>query len=273
MGVEKDRSAGDEIHHQYLLQGRYMDDNTNEMERRSSCGRALHALLAREINIPGAPKHEDLLQIFKERHVSGAADDDYLKVANILALYSFRLGYDPSRRVESFAWALVDDLDAWNNFSWGVYTFTSLLHYISLLPKTKKGCGTKYHFYGPAWALQIGCHETLTIDKAKQERPYWNSIHCAESIGTLFPTPSNPIASRRDPDQKPSKHKRAHKTRSSSSNSGDYDKRASSLVGKIKEALMPDIINYLKHDLIDDVKNALLPDLKEFIQTLKCGSR
>ncbi|KAH6786079.1 hypothetical protein C2S51_038534 [Perilla frutescens var. frutescens] len=99
------------------------------------------------------------------------------------------------------------------------------------------------------------------------------SIHCPESIGALFPTPLNPIDSRRDPDQKLGKHKRAHETRSSYSSSGDYDRRISSLVGKIKEALIVEIINYLKHDLIGDVKNALLPNLKEFIQTFKCDSR
>ncbi|KAH6823140.1 hypothetical protein C2S53_011313 [Perilla frutescens var. hirtella] len=118
-----------------------------------------------------------------------------------------------------------------------------------------------------------GCHETLLVDEAEQERPYWNNIHCAEPIGALFLVPSNPIASHRDPDHKPSKHKRARETQLSSSSSGDYDRRVSSLTRKIKEALMPDIINYLKHDLIGDVKNALLPDLKEFIKTLKCGSR
>ncbi|KAH6830090.1 fiber [Perilla frutescens var. hirtella] len=41
----------------------------------------------------------------------------------------------------------------------------------------------------------------------------------------------------------------------------------------IKEALIVEIINYLKHDLIGGVKNALLPNLKEFIQTFKCDSR
>ncbi|KAH6786565.1 hypothetical protein C2S52_006117 [Perilla frutescens var. hirtella] len=256
----------------------------------------------------------DLFDIFEEGHVNGADENDYLKVANILALYCFGLGFDVSRKVESFAWALVEDLDAWNNFSWGAYTYTSLLHYISILPKTKKGCGTKYHFYGPIWAYEaipefgtpvarrdksdrlprclrwffvraratdfhvllnqeIGCYETLTVEDVEQEHPYWCSIHCAEPMGASFHTPFNPVAPCHDPDQKRGKHKRPRQTRSGSSSSGDSDRRRSSLIASIKEALMPDIIRYLKNDLIADVKDSLLPDLKEFIQSLKCGSR
>ncbi|KAH6766974.1 hypothetical protein C2S52_017957 [Perilla frutescens var. hirtella] len=92
-------------------------------------------------------------------------------------------------------------------------------------------------------------------------------------MGASFHTPFNPVAPRHDPDQKWGKHKRPRQTRSGSSSSGDSDRRCSSLIASINEALMPDIIRYLKNDLIADVKDSLLPDLKEFIQSLKCGSR
>ncbi|KAH6838088.1 hypothetical protein C2S53_000030 [Perilla frutescens var. hirtella] len=241
-----------------------------------SCGRALHVLLAREISILGAPNHEfgpstfdmnleydlsnvgvygrfcgdrpiaikDLLEIFKDGHVNGANDDDYLKIWAYEAIPEF--GQNVAKK---------DKLNRLHHCLRWFFVRSRAIDFHGLLN------------------MEIGCHETLIVEKAEQERPYWNIIHCAELIGVLFLVLSNPVVSHRDPDQKPSKHKRAREIRSFSLSSGDYDRRASSLAGKIKDALMPDIINYLKHDLIGDMKNALLLDLKEFIKILKCGSR
>ncbi|KAH6780339.1 hypothetical protein C2S52_011576 [Perilla frutescens var. hirtella] len=188
------------------------------MEKQSSNGRALHALISREIIIPGAPAHElwfcinkshirfscpeyvlvtgfrfgssdfdpnaehdcsnvgafrrfcggkdlsikELLDIFDgkvPKLAKKATHDDYLKVANILALYFFSLGYDTPRKVERFAWVLVDDQEAWNRFPWGVYTYPALLYYISQFPMSTS---KNYHFYGPVWALHVWAYEAIS---------------------------------------------------------------------------------------------------------------
>ncbi|XP_057789668.1 uncharacterized protein LOC131006532 [Salvia miltiorrhiza] len=64
--------------------------------------------------------------------------------------------------IETWAWTLVEDLDEWNWFPWGSYTYQVLLHYLSL-------AGTRgdmlekpaYHFFGPVLALQIRSYEAI----------------------------------------------------------------------------------------------------------------
>ncbi|KAH6805187.1 hypothetical protein C2S51_030018 [Perilla frutescens var. frutescens] len=73
--------------------------------RRFCCGKDLSIL--------------ELWNIFSghdRRAAKKATPNDYLKVANILAMYFFACGYDTPRKVDSFAWVLVDDLEAWNIF-------------------------------------------------------------------------------------------------------------------------------------------------------------
>ncbi|KAH6770028.1 hypothetical protein C2S52_014831 [Perilla frutescens var. hirtella] len=103
---------------------------------------------------------KDLLKKF-ESDVANATEDDYLKVVNVLALYVFALGYDTRRQVESFVWVLVDNLREWDRFPWGAYIYPTLLNYMSLLPNTRLECGSKYHFIGPVWALQIWACEAI----------------------------------------------------------------------------------------------------------------
>ncbi|KAH6761911.1 hypothetical protein C2S52_019344 [Perilla frutescens var. hirtella] len=90
---------------------------------------------------------------------------DYVKVANILFVYRMILCLDQYRYVDPWVWALAEDVERWNSFPWGAYSYQSLMHYIGLVPKTRKVMGGKgsgqYHFYGPIWALQVWACEVI----------------------------------------------------------------------------------------------------------------
>ncbi|KAH6808167.1 hypothetical protein C2S51_029275 [Perilla frutescens var. frutescens] len=296
--------------------------------------RALHALMAREIRLAGAPNHElwfniggnnihisypkyalvtglqfgsshfdpnveydtseigvftrfcprnekprimDLLNRFKDGVVD-ANHDDYLKVANILALYYFALGYDDHRVVESFAWVLVDNLDEWNRFPWGSYTYTTLRHYVSLLPSTKSKLKKSYHFYGPVWALQVWAFEAIP-DLARNAAVKINPNALPQLARWLMCTPKiDDFHGFLDDESRREKEKRTRETRSSSS-SGRSDHHRSrrdrhqGLVSKLKEALFPDILVAMKREFVPGLKDALLPDIKEYIKSLWHGSK
>lgn len=85
----------------------------------------------------------------------GRSSEDYLKVAYILALYLMVLGYGQPKMVDQWVWVLAEDLDSWNRFPWGAYTYQALVHYVSFLPKSRACSGELYYFIGPAWALQV----------------------------------------------------------------------------------------------------------------------
>ncbi|XP_057808545.1 uncharacterized protein LOC131023026 [Salvia miltiorrhiza] len=77
----------------------------------------------------------------------------YLRVAHLLVLHAFVLGVDVRRPVQSWTWALVDDLTAFSRFPWGSCAYRSLNY--KMKNTTIKKDRTKYHFYGPSWALFI----------------------------------------------------------------------------------------------------------------------
>ncbi|XP_057799946.1 uncharacterized protein LOC131015547 [Salvia miltiorrhiza] len=89
--------------------------------------------------------------------------DDYLKAAQLLMFYQMVLCRDDIP-IERWVWALVEDIEEWNDFPWGAYSFQVLCHYISLLPKKPEHIANKkktYHFFGPVWALQIWAYEAI----------------------------------------------------------------------------------------------------------------
>lgn len=99
---------------------------------------------------------EHLWGLFNLQRMS-MSPEDYLKVAHVLALHLMALGYDQSRRIEPWVWVLVEDLDQWNSFPWGAYTYQALVHSVSILP-TKRGNikhRLRYFISGPVWALQV----------------------------------------------------------------------------------------------------------------------
>lgn len=106
----------------------------------------------------------DMLAKFQNQ---GLADhpQDYVKVANILFVYLMLFCIDTSRAIESWVWALVEDVESWNSFPWGAYSFKMFMHFMSLVPKTREAMGGRgqgaYHFYGPIWILQVWACEVI----------------------------------------------------------------------------------------------------------------
>ena len=72
----------------------------------------------------------------------------YLRAVLVCVAQSFVLGYE--RSVEDWMWALAADLEAFNSFPWGAYSYQSLRYYLEHCAR-----GQKYSFYGPAWALYV----------------------------------------------------------------------------------------------------------------------
>ncbi|KAH6778008.1 hypothetical protein C2S51_009320 [Perilla frutescens var. frutescens] len=101
---------------------------------------------------------------FKELGMARDAAD-YVKVTNILFVYRMIMCLDQYRYVDPWVWALAEDVERWNSFPWGAYSYQSLMHYIGLVPRTREAMGGKgsgqYHFYRPIWALQVWACEVI----------------------------------------------------------------------------------------------------------------
>lgn len=108
---------------------------------------------------------QELWKKFKTKGLlrGSAEDDDYLKVAHVLALYLMVLGYGEAKVADQWVWVLAEDLDLWNGFPWGAYSYQALMHYVTLLPKSTAGLGQGYRFLGPGWALLVGLNLLLHI--------------------------------------------------------------------------------------------------------------
>ncbi|XP_057808958.1 uncharacterized protein LOC131023435 [Salvia miltiorrhiza] len=66
------------------------------------------------------------------------------------------VGYETDKSIENWVWALVDDLDAFNQFPWGEYSYNLLCRNI-----TKCKSKEKYKFFGPVWALHVWSLEIM----------------------------------------------------------------------------------------------------------------
>ena len=60
------------------------------------------------------------------------------------------------KHVEPWMWALVNDLDAFDRFPWGAYAYQVMKHYTEHC-----GTGSKYSYYGPAWAVYVWALEKV----------------------------------------------------------------------------------------------------------------
>lgn len=103
----------------------------------------------------------ELLKKFTEAVVDHTYHEDYLKVANILALYLFVLGFEDRKKIDQWVWVLSDDLNRWNVFPWGSYSYGLLLHHIGKFPVFPDKVTPRLHFYGPVWALQMWAYEAI----------------------------------------------------------------------------------------------------------------
>ena len=107
---------------------------------------------------------------------NGVVDVDgnlHLRATLVCVAHTMICGGD--RQVEPWMWALVHDLDAFNRFPWGAYSYRVMTHYTRNCP----GKASKYSFYGPAWALYVwglekvpGLAEEVGISVADQENKW-----------------------------------------------------------------------------------------------------
>ncbi|XP_057810208.1 uncharacterized protein LOC131024696 isoform X2 [Salvia miltiorrhiza] len=113
-----------------------------EAYRRFCGGRTMtiHALIKRVCNL--------------DRRVDDEDGSLYLRAVLVCVAHTIVLGLDT--RVQPWLWVLVDDLDAFDRFPWGAYSYKTLCHYT-----TEIGTGEKYHFYGPSWALYVWALERV----------------------------------------------------------------------------------------------------------------
>jgi Domain of unknown function (DUF1985) len=85
-----------------------------------------------------------------------ASPEDELKFAKLIFLYGFVLGIDNNKKVEQWAWALIDEEEKWDNFPWGSYTFDDLIGRISKVNPTLQRDGSyRGHFYGFSTAFMV----------------------------------------------------------------------------------------------------------------------
>ncbi|KAH6787184.1 hypothetical protein C2S52_006736, partial [Perilla frutescens var. hirtella] len=86
---------------------------------------------------------------------------DYVKIANILVVYRILFYHDPSCAIDGWVCALVEDVDAWNSFPWGLHISDADALYQSH-PQSSTGYGRREGWsVSLTWACKvfpkIGC--------------------------------------------------------------------------------------------------------------------
>lgn len=76
-----------------------------------------------------AAKLEQLKKKFLNKEL-GSDVQNYFRAANLLVYYDCLLCRSDDVYVDDWAWALVEDTEAWNRFPWGAYTYGVLCHNI-----------------------------------------------------------------------------------------------------------------------------------------------
>ncbi|XP_057770253.1 uncharacterized protein LOC130990070 [Salvia miltiorrhiza] len=64
-------------------------------------------------------KLSTLIDLFENFEIDDEDGSLYLRIAYIIVLYGMLVGYETDKTIEHWVWALVDDLDAFNQFLWG----------------------------------------------------------------------------------------------------------------------------------------------------------
>ena len=89
-----------------------------------------------------------------ENRVDDVDGSLHLRAVLVCVAHCMICGAD--KHVESWMWALVDDLDAFCRFPWGAYAYKVMKHYTEHC-----GTGKKYSYYGPAWAVYVWALEKV----------------------------------------------------------------------------------------------------------------
>lgn len=90
----------------------------------------------------------ELLTRFADMNVNIGYEEDYLKAANILALYYFVLCLDDRKKIDPWVRVLVDNLELCDRFPWGAYSCGVLLHYVGDFPTMRTFFKKKSNFHG-----------------------------------------------------------------------------------------------------------------------------
>ncbi|KAL3645717.1 hypothetical protein CASFOL_010897 [Castilleja foliolosa] len=86
---------------------------------------------------------------------------DTLKVAKLLIVYFLLFGLDETRTyIDEWAWALIEDTNQWETFTWGKYTYEILLRHLQRVPTEEKAIPS-YRVYGFVWAFWIWAFEAI----------------------------------------------------------------------------------------------------------------
>ncbi|KAH6779415.1 hypothetical protein C2S52_010652 [Perilla frutescens var. hirtella] len=147
------------------------------------------------------------------------------------------------------------------------------------------------------------CQETLYTGADEEVRDYWISVLVPDALGVVYRAPVNPVKAQRDGDDvvqrvvrtaawkqaappesapetetdsdvreirkkhtsPPTFEKWGRESSSSSSGSRVWERREHGLISKLREAVLPDLKDYMRHEL--------LPDLKSWMQSLYYGDR
>ncbi|KAH6831600.1 hypothetical protein C2S53_010575 [Perilla frutescens var. hirtella] len=119
---------------------------------------------------------------------------DYVKIANILVVYRILFCHDPSHAIDGWVWALVEDVDAWNSFPWGGYTFQMLMHFMSLIPRVRRAMGGEndgaYHCVDFSRFFDGHLDIQLMVPSADELlRPYFQSSEGESVLGVRYVAP------------------------------------------------------------------------------------
>ncbi|KAL3645724.1 hypothetical protein CASFOL_010904 [Castilleja foliolosa] len=86
---------------------------------------------------------------------------DALKVAKLLIVYFLLFGVDEKQTyIDEWAWALVEDTNQWETFTWGKYTYEILLRNLQRVT-TEEKAAVSYRVYGFVWAFWIWAFEAI----------------------------------------------------------------------------------------------------------------
>ncbi|KAL3645723.1 hypothetical protein CASFOL_010903 [Castilleja foliolosa] len=86
---------------------------------------------------------------------------DALKVAKLLIVYFLLFGLDEKQTyIDEWAWALIEDTNQWETFTWGKYTYEILLRHLRGVPTEEKAT-VSYRVYGFVWAFGIWAFEAI----------------------------------------------------------------------------------------------------------------
>ncbi|KAH6837255.1 hypothetical protein C2S53_003042 [Perilla frutescens var. hirtella] len=81
---------------------------------------------------------------------------DYVKIANILVVYRILFCNDPSRAIDGWVWALVEDADAWNSFPWGGLHISDADALYQSHPQSSTGYGRREGWsVSLTWACEV----------------------------------------------------------------------------------------------------------------------